>query len=456
MILKKISQLNKILSLNYISQFIIVSIALLSSACGGPKGAKISKLPTYQQLVETSPIFEKSFTGFMLFDPSSEAVLHAKNADRYFTPASNTKIFTLYTSLQILGDSMPAIRYIESGDSLIFWGTGDPSLKHPYLASNNRVIDFLKNSDKQLFFTSENFKDSRFGAGWSWDDYYYSFQPEKSAFPFHGNIIKVDKTKDDPYFRVEPGYFSDSFSKNNKVKGRSLKRISDYNIFEYNEAAQSRSYTNDHPFIYSDQLAVNLLISEIGKNISILTEPINLPDDAKVIYSYPVDSIYKRLMQESDNFIAEQLLLTCGDKMFGEMNTNQVIQFAKDSLLQNFPDEPIWRDGSGLSRYNLFTPRTIVHLLNLLHQQIPQERLLDLFPAGGISGTIEDWYGNKTKPYIFAKTGTLSNNHCLSGYLITSSGKTLIFSFMHNNFKGRSKPFKQEMEKVLWDIYLNN
>jgi len=448
--------LNKILPLNYISQFLIISIVLLFSACSGPKGAKISKLPTYQQLVETSPVFDRSFTGFMLFDPTSGAILHAKNEDQYFTPASNTKIFTLYTSLQILGDSMPGIRYIESGDSLIFYGTGDPSLKHPYLPSNNRIIDFLKNSDRQLFFSSENFKDSRFGAGWSWDDYYYSFQAEKSAFPFHGNIIKVNKEKDDPYFRVEPGYFSDSFSKNNKVKGRSLKRIPDYNIFEFNDAAQNRSYSNDHPFIYSDQLAVNLLVPEIGKNIGILTESIKSLENTKVIYSSPMDSIYKRLMQESDNFIAEQLLLTCSDKVFGEMNTKQMIQFAKDSLLQSFPDEPIWRDGSGLSRYNLFTPRSIVHLLHQLHQQIPQERLFEIFPAGGVSGTIKNWYGNKMKPYVFAKTGTLSNNHCLSGYLITASGKTLIFSFMHNNFKGSSKPFKQEMEKVLWDIYLNH
>lgn len=431
-------------------------MALLLNACSGSKGAKNSKTTGYKQSIEQSALFNKSFTGFMLFDPASGAVLHSKNADHYFTPASNTKIFTLYTSLQLLKDSVPALRYVERGDSLIFWGTGDPSLKHPYLPINNQVVDFLKNSDKQLFFTSANFEDSRFGAGWSWDDYYYSYQPEKAALPYHGNIIKVDKTKNDPYFRVEPGYFSDSFSKNEKIKGSGLKRISDYNIFEFNTATQERSYENDHPFIYSDELVINLLIAETGKSIGVLPKEFILPDTSNIVYSNPVDSVYQRLMQESDNFIAEQLLLVCSDLLFGNLNTKQVIKYSKDSLLLDFPDEPIWVDGSGLSRYNLFTPRSIVHLLNQLHQEVPEDRLFNIFPAGGQSGTIKDWYGNTKAPFVFAKTGTLSNNHCLSGYLVTISGKTLIFSFMHNNYQGSSKPYKQEMEKVLRMIYLNN
>ncbi|MEL6865453.1 MAG: D-alanyl-D-alanine carboxypeptidase, partial [Bacteroidota bacterium] len=59
----------------------------------------------------------------------------------------------------------------------------------------------------------------------------------------------------------------------------------------------------------------------------------------------------------------------------------------------------------------------------------------------------------KEEPYVFAKTGTLSNKHCLSGYLRTRSGRLLIFSFMHNNYMGSSRHYKKEMEEILMALH---
>jgi D-alanyl-D-alanine carboxypeptidase/D-alanyl-D-alanine-endopeptidase (penicillin-binding protein 4) len=77
-----------------------------------------------------------------------------------------------------------------------------------------------------------------------------------------------------------------------------------------------------------------------------------------------------------------------------------------------------------------------------------------LFPAGGESGTIKNWYAalDGEDPYVYAKTGTLSNNHCLSGFLITKSGRKLLFSFMNNHYVTSSSIVKAEMEKVLRHI----
>ena len=146
-----LNTLNKILSFNKISQYLLLSFVLISTACSSGKKAGKLKADDYRQLIERSELFNSAHTGFQLYDPSNAKVLYSKNADRYFTPASNTKLFTLYTCLQILGDSIPVIRYIEQGDSLIFWGTGDPSLANPYLSENNKLVSFLKNNDKQLF-----------------------------------------------------------------------------------------------------------------------------------------------------------------------------------------------------------------------------------------------------------------------------------------------------------------
>src|SRR5689334_11511498 len=80
--------------------------------------------------------------GFSVYDPDSKKTLFDYKSANYFTPGSNTKIFTFYASLKLLGDSVPALRYVFSGDSLIFWGTGDPSLLYQYTQSNDRALNF--------------------------------------------------------------------------------------------------------------------------------------------------------------------------------------------------------------------------------------------------------------------------------------------------------------------------
>jgi D-alanyl-D-alanine carboxypeptidase/D-alanyl-D-alanine-endopeptidase (penicillin-binding protein 4) len=88
----------------------------------------------------------------------------------------------------------------------------------------------------------------------------------------------------------------------------------------------------------------------------------------------------------------------------------------------------------------------------MIHQEYLEEKTLQYLPTGGESGTIKNFY-KADKPYVFAKTGTLSNSVCLSGYLITKKGKKLIFSFMHNNYVIPSSELKKEMERILWQIH---
>ena len=92
----------------------------------------------------------------------------------------------------------------------------------------------------------------------------------------------------------------------------------------------------------------------------------------------------------------------------------------------------------------------MVYLFQKLEKDYGLERLLPILAQGGSSGTIKEWYaGANARPFIFAKTGTIRNVHCLSGYLQGDSGKWYVFSFMHNNFPGGSATVKKPMEKVL-------
>ncbi|MGZ3776244.1 MAG: D-alanyl-D-alanine carboxypeptidase [Mucilaginibacter sp.] len=182
-----------------------------------------------------------------------------------------------------------------------------------------------------------------------------------------------------------------------------------------------------------------------------------LAADAKVIYDENADTVYRHMLQPSDNFIAEQLLLVCSSVKFKVLNSDSVINYSKAHYLDDLPDQPQWADGSGLSRFNLFTPRSIVALLCKISDEMKNDSLLhSLLPAGGVTGTIRSAYKTDNgQPFVWAKTGSLMNNHNESGYLITRKGKHLAFSFMNNNFTRPSREIRDEMVRIITYIHDN-
>ncbi len=382
--------------------------------------------------------FDKHFTGLMIYDPITEDTLIGINSNKYFTPASNTKIFTLYTSLKILPDSVPTLKYVAKQDTLYFAGTGDPSAMHPYFQDSSSIY-FMKGF-KTLVYVNGLFGEDRFGPGWAWEDYDSAFSPEISALPLYGNVITIFK---DDLLSVIPEYFKDSV----QLKTGSIRRQEDSNTFYFDP---QRKDTLHVPFKNSIALTKTLLEGAVGKTISLGD---SFPDvDRKTLYSISSDSLYKYMMQDSDNFIAEQLLITASSVLTDTLSGAMTRDYILDTYLADLPHKPRWVDGSGLSRYNLITPGSMIYVLNALYKEIPRSRLFTLFPAGGISGTLEDWYAGDPEPYVFAKSGTLGNNYCLSGYLITKKGKTLIFSFMNNHFIEPTSTIKTQIEQVLETI----
>lgn len=429
----------------FISVLVLVGCNPTQKLQRADKRAKAS----LQALVVDSKRFKENFTGFVLYDPKEDRTLFDQYGDKYFTPASNTKIFTFYACLKILGDSIPALKYAVTGDSLIFWGTGDPSFLNPKV-KNGRTLKFLKNRDEKLFYAPQ-YLSSHFGPGWAWDDYNGAYSPEKCAFPIYGNMIQFRKRKDQTEGTTIPVYFKRHLKKSN---GRSnhVQRNIHNNDITYSYRGVGSAYSKNIPFRFSNQLLLKLLKEATGKEVQSYWKLSKIKNKGKTFYSVATDDVLKKMMQPSDNFLAEQLLLVCASVLNRPLSSRGTIKYVVENFLKDLPDHPQWRDGSGLSRYNLFTPRSVVVLLKKIQQEYGLERVLPLFPAGGQSGTIRKWYKGDP-PYVFAKTGTLSNNHCLSGYLKTKSGRILIFSFMNNHYLGSSTPYKREMEKVLRYIY---
>ena len=381
--------------------------------------------------------------GICIFDPEKNNYLYNYQADKFFIPASNTKLFSLYAGMKYLGDSLVGIRYIPMDSDILVLAAGDPSLLHPDFP-NQPVIDFLRKAKGSIYISAANWQEEGLGPGWSWDDYNDDYAQERSPLPVYGNSIRwiqVNPDNNGPDSGVQSVPYVFSIPEINwKVQYNTdtlsghfyVKRKKDENFFELTQGKE-KSKTQDVPFVtHGIESAIELLKDTLGKSVfPEKNHPLPEANRALIIHSRPVDSLFRPMMYRSDNFFAEQTLLMTGNELLGKMNDRQIIDTLLKKDLAALPQKPNWADGSGLSRYNLFTPQDFVWLLNTLKKEFGMERIKNILPTGG-RGTLGSRY-KQDSGYIYAKTGSLTGVIALSGYLYTRRNHLLIFSVLVNN-----------------------
>ena len=402
--------------------------------------------------LRTKPAYAHHVVGVSLYDPATGSYLIQHNADRPFTPASNTKLFSFYAGLLTLPDSLPALFYVvrpgvSQPDSLIFWGTGNPLLLHPDLPDTT-VLAFLRNRPERLFFSPANYAGPRFGPGWSWADYNENYSPELAPLPIYGNVVRFSGDSG------SPRRFMDSLQIAPDAKpAAGVRRAEFSNQFV---GPRGRTTRQDVPFRWSPGLAAQLLADTLHRPVGLVRLPV--PSDARLLRGMATDSLYKRMLQVSDNQFAEQVLFMMsaerGVASPGSAQLQPVAELRRmaDSVLRYPATAAKWADGSGLSRYNLFTPNVLIDLLTKIAARVPQQRLFALLPAAGLSGTLRSM-ALAGKPYIFAKSGSLTGVYNLSGYLLTKRGRLLYFSVMNNNFTGLVSAVRRQTAELLAQIH---
>jgi D-alanyl-D-alanine carboxypeptidase/D-alanyl-D-alanine-endopeptidase (penicillin-binding protein 4) len=421
------------------------------------------------------PELRSAQVGISLYDPASAGYLYRYQDDKYFIPASNTKLFTLYAGMKYLGDSLTGIRYRETDTALFVIPCGDPSFLHPAFP-RQPVMDLLKKINKNIYLSDANWQEKALGRGWAWDDYNDDYMPERSSLPVYGNVIRwfeegKTKVNTENVFDNSPSFYSVPevdwqvrFGTDTGRRAFFVERERDANIFHITEGREKYK-EQDVPFI-TDGLAsaAGLLKDTVGTKVFVVHEypfrakrnSADLPGtpggrgDLIAVHTQPTDTLFRSMMYRSDNFFAEQTLLMVSNERLGLMNDGKIIDTLLKSDLKELPQKPFWVDGCGLSRNDLFTPMDFVWLLNKMSTDFGLARMKAILPTGG-TGTLSSYY-KQDSGYIFAKTGSLSGVMALSGYLVTHTNRLLIFSVLVNNYSGSGTALRRKVERLLHAI----
>jgi D-alanyl-D-alanine carboxypeptidase/D-alanyl-D-alanine-endopeptidase (penicillin-binding protein 4) len=450
------------------------------------------------EIIELENAIGGGHLGISIYDNERQQYMVDHHASKYFTPASNVKLFTCYAAMKYLADSLVSFRYFKTNDGRIVGiiPGADPTFLNPEFEDQPAFRFLQKNKNNSIALCTDNWRTTALGKGWSWDDYSEEYMTERSALPMYANQVwfklknQTQLTSnasnqfligDSNVLEVIPKYFENnvelgdiSFYKehdkyrpdNNFSVSRGLNR----NEFLLNRS--TRPFKSAHLPFLTEGLTSRLLFDTVKKSVysfrlisdfketlkdsfwvAVEDHQMKVPK-LSTLYSYPTDSLLKKMMHRSDNFYAEQILLMASKELLGNMNEENLIDSIMKTDFLTMPDKPVWVDGSGLSRYNLVTPRSFVWLLNKMKNEFGLNRLQSLLPTGG-TGTLLHYYQNETGK-IYAKTGTLGGQVAISGFLITDRNKLLTFSILVSNHNTSTVTVRRAVENYLLSVKKRN
>ena len=386
--------------------------------------------------------------GISVFDPVTKKYLYNFQGDKNFIPASNTKLFTFYAGIKYLGDSLVAARYKVEDGVVLLQATGDPTFLHPDF-KNQPLLTFLQQKAIDKISINTDFASESFGCGWAWDDFKDDYMAERDPFPIYGDLATI--TFDGDSLQTIPAALK-PFIIGMPVKDHVwvIDRELAGHIYTIDTTKGSLNNAKKATMamgkgLFASRYLADTLHKEVVRNYDHFNNSEGIP-----IYSQPKDSLFKIMLHRSDNFYAEQTLLMVSNEKLGEMNDVRMIDTLLATDFKYLPQKPRWIDGSGLSRYNLFSPQDFVWILNKLKDEFGMKRLKVLLPTAN-EGTLAGLY-DKYENRIYAKTGTLSNNVAFSGYLITKKNKILLFSVLINNHMTSAVSLRKKIQMFVEGI----
>ena len=351
--------------------------------------------------------------------------------DTYMTPASNVKISTVLGSIYY-GDTIPIINYKVLNDTLKISPTGYPLFSHPKYRDED-LEKFIKEF-KHIVYHNPKIDLNKYGPGWAWDDYNSYYQAERSEMPIYGNVVQIIKNSNGE-IEVTPNIYKIIFDFEQKNK---ILRSEKENKFFINPSLIKFGDTIYSPFITSRKNTISLLENSLGNKVEFKKDELK---DYNTLNTTQSNKIYSAILKDSDNLISESIAANISLRLNDTISVDKGVR-----LIQNISKQIELFDGSGLSRYNLVTPKSVISSLHDIYNLIGFDRIKKIFPKNYII--------QNEKHFVWGKTGTLKNNHNYSGYIVTDKNRRYIFSIMINHFTNDLSKIKEAIVDFL--IYLKS
>lgn len=463
---------------------------------GEPKSSLTSSIATelgrqIDRTIDESELASARW-GVHVVSQTDGSTIYQRNAEQLFTPASNMKIYTTAVALDLLGpdfrwrtsvysSSQPDANGRIAGD-IILYGRGAPDFatrsENKERGSMAMLVDDLvqrgvRTIDGNVIGDESYFRGDPLGEGWQWTDLQWYFAAEASALSINGNevglhLIPSPKAGEPPELKAaEPSQYVKV--ENRMVTGKQGMRptigvyrgLSDNNVrvwgvFPPGSKGFGVRLSVHNPALWAANMFKEALhargISVAGgarAHDSRVAESERFDPTSAVelafVNSQPLSEILRKTNQESNNLYAELILRTIGRERgqlaalpteIGRERGDAEVGLAAIRVWLARAGIPSQRlalhDGSGLSRLNLVTPASTVALLRATSKG-PFKQVFDAsLPVSGRSGTLAGRL-KTLSDRVSAKTGSLTYDASLSGYVTASDGEVFVFSIMCND-----------------------
>ena len=436
--------------------------------------------------------------GVFVMSMSDGRVLYSRNGDKLFTPASNMKIYTTAAALDLLGadyrwrtsvyaNKQPDANGVIEGDVTLY-GRGAPDLDSyrkdglPSLALE-LWEQGVRRVRGNLIGDESYFRGEMYGLGWQWNDVQWYFGAEPSALTIDANAMELTIAPASKFGNAAtvklPRETSYVHLTNNTTTGErdapatiGINRgLSHNEIRVWGEfPAGGRGFTA-YLSVYNPALWAATLFKEalLARGITVDGEPCSRDfraaedekfDPQKAFelaseQSRPLGEIVRQANKESNNLYAELILRTLGKERGSiapdpdpRKNRERGDDEAGVAVVRSWLDSNgiptnglAIRDGSGLSRLDLVTPEATARLLAAVTKTNSASDFHDSLPIAGRDGTLKPRLLREAGK-VFAKTGSLTYDHSLSGYATTQTNEVLAFSIFCNDATGHSDPVR--------------
>lgn len=431
------------------------------------------------QNIINNPLLNGAIIGLSLRDAETGDLLYDHFGDTRLRPASNMKMLTAATALEVLGpDYVFSTHLLTDGKitknklqgNLYIQGQGDPTLLKKDFDHFARELKEkgIQKITGHLIGDDQWYDDIRYSQDLNWTDEFNYTGAQVSALTLSPNenyhtgtvVVRVypsEKTGEKPTVTITPETDYVTITNNGQTVSHNSKntltveREHGTNEFIIKGEIPKNTVTEVWRAVWEPTEYVLHIFKQsleeqgikLAKNSEILTK--KTPKNAERLvskHSMPLKDILVPFMKLSNNGHGEMLVKEMGKVMNDEGSWKEGLQVMEESLKNLGIDTSNLRlrDGSGMSHNNLITPNDLSHLLYEIQAQDWFEHFENSQPVAGeadrmIGGTLSDrMIGELTKGNVKAKTGSLNGVSTLSGYLVNQAGEKQIFSIMINNY----------------------